>query len=314
MGLLTTLLAAAAISGAVYEEFNSMDELKENWWISRWGQTAKQYDTNHVAVEDSVLKLTMTPDSLDGNPRPLCGEVTYTSAKFLYGSFRASIKTTEKSGGVVGWFVYKDGVPGDGNLHEIDMEILTEDLTQIHYTLHHDEYSVAHKIHPLSFDPSADFHEYRFDWYPDSVVYFIDGERRELLTTQVPDDSVQIMLNWWSNNNAYWGGDMPDTVTHMWVDYMHYLPLEAIDPTAQTDRFVKSKQYCSRIIAGSSQLNITPSMTGPVELSVYSPSGRELISQSIQGESVVNHSLSRGTYLVQMRGRAGTEVQKIVVR
>lgn len=314
MGLGTILLAAAVISGAISEEFNSMEELKQNWWISRWGQEAKQYDTNHVTVEDSVLKLTMTPDSLDGKPRPLCGEVTYTSAKCLYGSFRASIKTTEKSGGVVGWFVYKDGVPGDGNLHEIDMEILTEDLSQIHYTLHHDEYSVAHKIDPLGFDPSADFHEYRFDWYPDSVVYFIDGERREVLTTKVPDDSVQIMLNWWSNNSVHWGGDMPDTVTHMWVDYMHYLPLEAIDPTSISSRFVKSNQNNSQIVVGNSRLNITPAMTGIVDLSIYSPSGREVLSRSITGEAVVDHALSRGTYLVQLRGISGTEVQKIVVR
>ncbi len=86
-----------------------------------------------VTVEDGILRLAMAPDwvdaarhgdalwfkeSLIGAPRPICGEVTYTPNQFLYGSFRASIKTSDQAGGVVGWFLYKDGVPGDGNLRD----------------------------------------------------------------------------------------------------------------------------------------------------------------------------------------------------
>ncbi len=221
--ILIVAIAASLISAKITEEFNSMEELNQNWWVSGWGNVPKQYRKENVTIEDGILKLTMIPDSLNGAPRPLCGEITYTSEKVLYGSFRASIKTTHLSGGVVGWFVYKHGAPGDGNLHEIDMEILTEDLSQIQYTLHHDHHTVDHVIDPLEFDPSAAFHEYRFDWYPDSVLFFIDGIQREILTVQVPDDSCQIMLNYWSNNNPHWGGDMPSDTSHMWVDYMHML-------------------------------------------------------------------------------------------
>lgn len=311
MSAIITLLTAAALNGAVTEEFNSLDELKQNWWISSWGHVPKQYSADNVAVEDGILRLTMIPDSLDGAPRPLCGEVTYTGKKFLYGSFRASIKTTERSGGVVGWFVYKDGVPGDGNLHEIDMEILTEDITQIHYTLHHDAYSVDHAVDPLGFDPSADFHEYRFDWYPDSVVYYIDGERRMKQTVTIPDDSCSVMLNYWSNNNVNWGGDMPDTVTHMWVDYMHYVPLTFEEtPVAEVSPI---KKMTSRISATSRELTVIPSMEQPVNLSIYSLKGQLLFQKEIFGRTRLNHRLSEGAYIVRLRGTAGVEVQKITV-
>ena len=100
----------------ILEEFNSTAELNQNWWISQWGQAAKQYSADMVTVEEGLLKLTMEPAwvseaehstlpwyiaSLIGAPGPICGEVTYTAEKLLYGSFRASIKTTNKSGGVV---------------------------------------------------------------------------------------------------------------------------------------------------------------------------------------------------------------------
>ncbi len=310
---LLLLLFSFAIT-AIKEDFNSLEELKENWWISQWGQTAKQYDPSMVSVDSGVLQLSMLPDSLDNLPRPICGEVVYNSEKVLYGSFRASIKTTKHSGGVVGWFVYKDGVPGDGELHEVDMEILTEDLTQIQYTLHHDAYSVDHSIDPLSFNPSEDFHEYRFDWFPDSVVYYIDGERRQKLTVNVPDDSCLIMLNYWSNNSVNWGGNMPDTLTHMWVDYMHYYTLDELTETSvSTPVSIKNKES---IIGYYSQgVSVLPPSSGAYKLSIYQINGKLLHEANINSRIQLDNSqFTEGIFIVQLEGNGVIIKEKIVMK
>ncbi len=310
--LLLLLITFFSLSAAINEEFNSMSELKQNWWISRWGQTAKQYDTNMVTIEDSILRLTMEPDSLDGKPRPLCSEITYTSKKFLYGSFRASIKTTGLSGGVVGWFVYKDGVPGDGNLHEVDMEILTEDITQIQYTLHHDAYSVDHYIDPLSFDPSQDFHEYRFDWYPDSVSYYIDGVHRRTLIDSIPNDSCAIMFNYWSNNNQYWGGDMPDTTTHMWVDYMRYRTLEELNATTVNSiQIHKSKSFFKTV---QNEVSITVPKTGNYHFEVYQLNGKKIFTKEISSDVKIDLSSFTGAVIMELRGEGVVLQEKTILK
>ncbi len=299
------------VRGSVKEDFNSLDELKQNWWISNWGHAPKQYDKNLVSVSDGILQLSMVPDTLDGKPRPRCSEITYSTEKFQYGSFRASIKTTTLSGGVVGWFVYKDGVPGDGQLHEIDMEILTEDITQIHYTLHHDEYSVDHTVDQLGFDPSAAFHEYRFDWYPDSVVYYVDGLRRYAQTHKVPDDSCQIMLNYWSNNNKNWGGDMPDSISHMWVDYMHFFPLNDQTALIKNSPFGARKGF-AEVQRGN--ITITPPRSGTYQLSLYSLNGTEIYSELIAGVTAVDIAeLGSGLVILRLNGRRELMTQKLIL-
>ncbi len=222
----TCLLSMTAIAQdlPIREDFNSLDALKANWDISTWGSTAHQYAAENVNVVDGilVLKLNASPQGVI----PVGGEITYNARKFLYGSYRASIKTTNVPGSVIGWFTYKDGVPGDGQLHEVDFEILTRQPKRMWFTLHHDAYSVDHKTYDVSFDPAEAFHEYRFDWHKDSVVYYIDGVRIDKLTKKVPDDSTAIMFNHWSKNIANWGGAAPTVDTYMYVDYMEYQPLK----------------------------------------------------------------------------------------
>jgi beta-glucanase (GH16 family) len=218
-GVTSTLVSAEIIR----EDFNDLN----NWTISQWASTAHEYSPDNVSLTNGQLVL-----KLNGSVKPTLpkgGEVTFSPKKFLYGSFRASIKTSQTPGSVIGWFVYKDGVPGDGNLHEVDMEILTRQPKDLHLTLHHDAYSVDYFIYKMSFDPTQSFHEYRFDWYKDSVVYFVDSQRIYKQIKKVPDDSCSIILNHWSKNITAWGGLAPTTDTDMFIDYMEYRSLDAIE-------------------------------------------------------------------------------------
>jgi beta-glucanase (GH16 family) len=163
----------------ILQEFNSPSELTAFWDISTWGNDQVQYSSQNVTVKNGmlVLRITASPQGV----KPVCGEISSKRNDFLYGSYRASVRTENVPGGVTGWFVYKD----EPDLHEIDIEFLTRDLSYCHFTLHHIQTGVDYQKVKIAFDPSAAFHEYRFDWYPDKVAYYIDSSLIATLTKKV---------------------------------------------------------------------------------------------------------------------------------
>jgi len=202
----------------ILQEFSSKKDFDAFWDVSTWGNANQQYSADNVNLDTVKGWLQLKINASPQGTKPVCGEITSKRANFLYGSYRASIKFDNIPGGVVGWFVFKD----EPDLHEVDIEYLTEDIKHIHYTLHHIQTSVDYKKDAISFDPTTDFHEYRFDWYSNKVVYYIDGKKFDSLTVKVPDAACIIMLNFWSGNIAAWGGPAPTKDTYMYVDYMHY--------------------------------------------------------------------------------------------
>ncbi|OAD76628.1 glycoside hydrolase family 16 protein, partial [Phycomyces blakesleeanus NRRL 1555(-)] len=45
------------------------------------------------------------------------------------------------------------------------------------------------------------FHEYRFDWTPSNVKFYIDGVKLYTMTTNIPDAPGRVILNHWSDGN-----------------------------------------------------------------------------------------------------------------
>src|ERR1044071_7132722 len=166
----------------------------------------------NVTVKDGVLALKL---SVSGpGTIPVCAEVASRRKDFFYGTYRTSIKMSSVPGAIAGWFTYL-GNP----LNEIDVELLSRDSRLARFTLHHIKTGVDHGRKELPFDPSAGFHEYRFDWYADRVVYFVDGELSATLTKEVPDRPSRLLLNHWSGNIPTFGGAAPTEDAFMQVDW-----------------------------------------------------------------------------------------------
>ncbi len=208
-------LAPAVMAETLKQDFNSLDELKAFWDISTWGDATRVHSAQNVSVAGGILtlKLSASPPGT----KPVCAEIASKRSDFRYGSYRASIRTSHVPGGVAGWFVYRDSP-----LNEVDVEMLTKDNRDLHFTLHHIQTDVDYKLVKLDFDPAADFHEYRFDWHPGSVDYFVDGKPAGSLAKQVPDQDAAMMLNHWSGNIADWGGPAPTQDMYMDVDWVAY--------------------------------------------------------------------------------------------
>lgn len=220
------LLPALAPAAPFFEPFDSLDKLKQNWGISTWGGDNRTHSASNVTVENGILRLKLS-GSQPGQ-KPVCAEIVTKKTDFHYGTYRGAIRMTHKPGAVVGFFIYL-GSP----LNEVDIEFLTNNPKTAYFTLHHITTNVDHTTRPVAFDPSAAFHQYRFDWHPDSVVYFIDNQRVAVLKKSVPDRPALFMINHWSGNIDGWGGKAPTEDVFMDVDWAYASP-EFQDPTLPT--------------------------------------------------------------------------------
>ena len=74
----------------------------------------------------------------------------------------------------------------------------------------------------LNFDPTADFHEYRFDYIPGKVVFYADGEvLAEMEGEGMPTSGGHLILQHWSNGNPLWSGGPPQEDAILRVSYVN---------------------------------------------------------------------------------------------
>jgi hypothetical protein len=73
----------------------------------------------------------------------------------------------------------------------------------------------------LPFNPTSDFHEYRFDFLPGQVVFYADGQSlAEMECSAVPTHGGHVILQHWSNGNPQWSGGPPATDSTLTVQYV----------------------------------------------------------------------------------------------
>jgi beta-glucanase (GH16 family) len=206
-----------------YKTCQSTDFSKENifdnpkWQISTWGNANRTHSPDNLWVANGVLAMKVT----GGTPK---GQTTtgaeFSSTKtFLYGSFRTTARTSTEPGTVNSPLFYYLS-----DTSEIDVEILSQDNPQrlVNYTIHENNMGpLTHQVYKAAFDPSADFHEYRFDWSPAGVTYYIDGKPTGVtLTGNVPYRAGRLMVNHWTLSDPGWGGGPPLNDAFMYVKYI----------------------------------------------------------------------------------------------
>ncbi|KAI8373567.1 concanavalin A-like lectin/glucanase domain-containing protein [Choanephora cucurbitarum] len=131
---------------------------------------------------------------------------------FLYGTFRAKLKTSNVPGTVAAFFYYRN------NTSEIDVEMLSRlnNPYMSYFSVQPQVYEsngqaspLTNNKHPLSYNPTEDYHTYRFDWTPGSVRFYVDDEFVNELTTNVPNSPGRILLNHWTDGNPNFSGGPP---------------------------------------------------------------------------------------------------------
>ncbi|KAI8371850.1 concanavalin A-like lectin/glucanase domain-containing protein [Blakeslea trispora] len=163
----------------------------------------RTFKRENVDIRDNALQIGIRSRRIDSTDRydVSCGGVGTGRQDFLYGSFRSFIKTTSLPGTVAGLFAYNPS-------GEVDIELVSAlKPSQVYFAMHPLLYengkasAATHGNYTLQVDPSLDYHEYRFDWFPDRTIFYVDGMEQYRITTHVLALPARVMLNHWTDGN-----------------------------------------------------------------------------------------------------------------
>jgi len=158
-----------------------------------------------------------------------------TIETFTYGRFEVNFKSSIGPGQTSTFFTYHElGDSGEAVWNEIDIEILGRYDNDVQFNPI-TRGRINHEYHKyVSFDPSADYHTYVFEWTPDYVAWFIDGEEAHRQTGEHIEGlnlPQKIMMNIWPPAYRDWvgvldEGQLPFFAYYDWVSYAAYTPGE----------------------------------------------------------------------------------------
>lgn len=77
------------------------------------------------------------------------------------------------------------------------MEIYNDSTGRVLLTTYADGDQTNSETICTGFDPTRDFHEYGFDFYPDGVVFYLDGEPMTSWSEGVPGAGMKLFTNVW---------------------------------------------------------------------------------------------------------------------
>ncbi|KAF4984923.1 hypothetical protein FDECE_16975 [Fusarium decemcellulare] len=158
------------------------------------------------------------------------GEVDTARLDLHWGSFRAGIKLTAENGTCAAFFWYFN------DTQEIDIEFLSREfdhqsgsypINLVVQSLRSLEagYDASktgtYKRVNLDFNPTDAFHEYRFDYTPNQVLFYADSRLLARMEgSDIPSTGGHLILQHWSNGNQLWSGGPPAEDATITVSYV----------------------------------------------------------------------------------------------
>ena len=190
------------------ENFDVLDQ-------SIWSVTDKNLgrtllSSENVEVKDGYLNIRIPANTLEG------GELVKQQA-VTYGSYESRMKLPKAPSSITGFFLY---APPD-YFYEIDIEIHNTNEGKLLLTTYADGAVQNEYVGKLGFDPTADFHNYRFDYAVDGVAFYVDSKLILEWQDGFPvGQPLQLMVNTWYPN---WleGTPTPDDQVLL-VDWIRY--------------------------------------------------------------------------------------------
>lgn len=221
--------------------FDDLDTFDENRWhkAHHWGNgqmfNATWYESQ-VTFDNGMMTLAIEMDEEGANPPYKAGE--YRSNQFYqYGLFEVNMKPGKSEGTVSSFFTYT-GPSNDDPWDEIDIEFLGKDTTKIQFNYFTDGIGNNEYMHELGFDASESFHTYAFEWRPNSISWYVDGQLIHTATENIPQTPQQIMMNFWPAIGVdAWTGVFDDTDIPIYTQYnwIKYTPISELDTDTEED-------------------------------------------------------------------------------
>lgn len=164
------------IGEAFVEKFESAD-LHDRWFVSDGWSNGEYVDNdwraNQISSGNGMAKLTMERAPA-GSEKPLTSGEFRTLAEFRYGYFEFRARVPRDPGLVSALFTYADR-KGATRSNEIDIEFVGKDTRRVELTIHENGKPTHQKVR-LPFDAADGLHTYAFDWRPNSLRWYVDGQ------------------------------------------------------------------------------------------------------------------------------------------
>lgn len=180
---------------------------------------------DNIDFEDGVMKMTIDSDGEDASPKWSGAE--YRSWDFYsYGLFEVRMKPIKNDGLVSSFFTYTG--PSDNNpWDEIDIEFLGKDTSKMQLNYFTNGVGNHEYIYDLGFDASEEFHTYGFEWLPESITWFVDGQAIYTAKDNIPSTPSKLMMNVWPGIgvNSWlkaFDGNVPLTAEYEWIRVTQY--------------------------------------------------------------------------------------------
>ncbi len=210
-------------SAEMYEDFR--DGSSSYFFASSGWTNGNPFDCGWYAANavfaDGALTLRIDEDST--------GRYNYSGAEYRpydhyhYGYYETSMQAIKNDGVVTSFFTYTG--PSESNpWDEIDIEILGKDTTKVQLNYFTDGVGYHEFLYDLGFDAADGYHTYGFDWQPDHITWYVDGEAIHTAYDAIPSTPGRIMMNVWpgigvdSWLNPY-DGTTPLIARYQWVTY-----------------------------------------------------------------------------------------------
>jgi len=236
-----------------------------------------------------------------GGKRYVGGSV-FTDSVYSYGYYETNIYVPSKKGIVVGFFLFSMNRHSNMQSDEIDIEIFTSltsgDLSycdradrnrsprysqslpraEILFSTWNDWSRKGGYSNPFclgdnhwagflergGFDPTDFYHTYGYDWTPDYVDFYIDGERVKRIDKAVPQPPLGIMFNVWASDKAPETGYPPNLE-----------PGEKIDIRISDIRYTP-KAYKTRPFKGGTEEAAAPEAVVEPKTGAKTPGGVDI--------------------------------------
>jgi GR25 family glycosyltransferase involved in LPS biosynthesis len=168
---------------------------------------------NVTAQSGSGLSLAVFRESL--GVRNLSAAAISSRDSFLYGRFEATLKATNVSGLVTGFFLHRDSPR-----QEIDIEITGNRPSRLLVNVFYNPGTEGAKFDygyrgtpaaiPLAFDASKAAHRFAIEWDPCEIRWFVDGElvhrRAAWNPTPIPHLPMNLHVNTWPTRSRELAG------------------------------------------------------------------------------------------------------------
>jgi beta-glucanase (GH16 family) len=220
------------------------------WSIGDHNLSRSYLDPNNVSIEGGDLALKLPANELNG------GEIRSNDI-YRYGSYAARIKVPNDPSSITGFFLYE---PPD-HASEIDIEIYNDTSRKIMFTTYAGGKQTHSQTMTPPFDPTNGFHDYRFDYTPNSVSFYADGMLMKSWSGGLPNDPMRLYVNAWFP--TWLEGQRPNTDRFLLVDEISYVATPTVDTISPTRSETGVQRNTDVTATFSEEMNSTSLVTDP---------------------------------------------------